>query len=135
MRLVVGVLAVISLVLVGKPAAAERYRIEAGETLEHIARAYNCTVAELQRANKLDTTLIRAGKTLRIPACKPRKAKPRGGGAGKVAAATGPVRSPGELEDAGAEAATEGDAAEGKAKRGRKRKEIAIEVITGQSVG
>jgi murein endopeptidase len=126
MRLVVGAIAVVSLALVGKPAAAERYRIEAGETLEHIARAYNCTVEELQRANKLDTTLIRAGKTLRIPACKPRKAKARRGARAtdKVAAATGPVRTPGELEDA-----------DDQPKRGRKRKEIAIEVVTGQSVG
>src|SRR5690349_8393050 len=57
--------------LAAGPALANRsHFIERGETLEHIARQYDCSVEEIQRANHIDTTLIIAGKTLKIPACK-----------------------------------------------------------------
>jgi murein endopeptidase len=50
-------------------AAAESYVVQRGETLEHVARARGCTVDELMRANNLRTTLVRAGTTIRLPAC------------------------------------------------------------------
>src|SRR5262245_29482701 len=57
--------------LAAGPALANRsHFIERGETLEHIARQYDCSVEEIQRANHIDTTLIIAGKTLKIPSCK-----------------------------------------------------------------
>jgi murein endopeptidase len=61
----------IATALAAGPALANRsHFIERGETLEHIARQYDCSVEEIQRANHIDTTLIIAGKTLKIPACK-----------------------------------------------------------------
>jgi murein endopeptidase len=97
------------LVLASSPALARRHTIERGETLEHIARQYNCSVAEIQRANGIDTTLIRAGATLKIPTCRH--------GKGRIAAV-----------DPGAR----------KIKRERKpepEKRVAIDVVEGQSVG
>src|SRR5512134_3868226 len=93
-------------VLVSGTAAAKRHTIERGETLIHIARAYNCSVEEIQRANGIDTTLIRAGAILKIPACK------------KVAARVDRPRKDGIAKP-----------------RPRKAKPIAIEPVEGQSVG
>src|SRR5215211_3422781 len=68
LRIWTSTLAFVIVALVGSGTAlARRHTIERGETLDHIARAYNCSVAEIQRANGIDTTLIRAGRTLRIP--------------------------------------------------------------------
>jgi membrane-bound lytic murein transglycosylase D len=44
------------------------HTVKSGETLSEIARDNGVTVAELQRANDLDGTTIRAGQELRIPA-------------------------------------------------------------------
>ncbi len=51
-------------------AFARSHHVEPGETLVQIAKAYGCSVAELQRANDVDTTLIRAGSTLKVPTCR-----------------------------------------------------------------
>ncbi|MBP6631419.1 MAG: penicillin-insensitive murein endopeptidase [Kofleriaceae bacterium] len=97
------------LVLVGTVAATStpaqarrRHVVQGGETLVHIARAYGCSVQQLQRANRLDTTLIRSGTRLDIPACKLKPAPqgrrrlaavaPRRGGAAAATSRPGRVR-------------------------------------------
>jgi murein endopeptidase len=91
-------------------ALADRHYIERGETLEHIARQYNCSVEEIQRANGINTTLIRAGKTLKIPRC-------HGRARARVAVAEKPA------------------ARRAKTVVETKRKPVAIAVVEGQSVG
>ena len=46
----------------------DHYTISAGDTLGAIARRYGTTVSALQQANKLNTTNIRVGQTLLVPA-------------------------------------------------------------------
>jgi hypothetical protein len=72
------------LVLCAGSARAERHVVQKGETLEHIARAYGCSVDAIERANSLKTTLITPGTAIDIPACSLRSraqvrttAKPR----------------------------------------------------------
>ncbi len=43
------------------------YTIRRGDTLDKIARRYGVSVSALQRSNRLNGTLIRAGKTMLIP--------------------------------------------------------------------
>ena len=50
-------------------AMADQHIVQKGETLEHIARAYGCSVDAIERANKLQTTLVRPGRIIDIPAC------------------------------------------------------------------
>lgn len=57
------------LVLVAGTASAERYVVQRGETLEHVATAKGCSVETLQRANNLKTTLVRPGTGIDIPNC------------------------------------------------------------------
>jgi murein endopeptidase len=58
------------LVLIGDGSAhAERYVMQRGETLEHVATAKGCTVDALMRANGLRTTLVKAGTTIEVPTC------------------------------------------------------------------
>ena len=47
------------------------HRVASGDSLWTIARAYQCTVDDLRRANRLDGNTIQPGQRLRIPACKP----------------------------------------------------------------
>lgn len=54
------------------PAAAGRYIMQRGETLEHVAKAHGCSTDALMRANGVDTTLIKAGTVIQIPACNVR---------------------------------------------------------------
>lgn len=51
------------------PAYSERYVMQKGETLEHVATAHGCSVDALQRANNLKTTLVRPGTAIAIPDC------------------------------------------------------------------
>lgn len=44
-----------------------QHRVRSGETLSHIARRYRTSVAAIQAANRMNGTLIRAGKDLLIP--------------------------------------------------------------------
>jgi LysM repeat protein len=58
------------LVKLGKikpPVYTVAHRIRAGETLGHIARRYGSSIRAIQQYNGLRGTLIRAGRTLRIP--------------------------------------------------------------------
>ena len=60
---------VLALLLVSTAARADRYVIQRGETLEHVATAKGCSVEALQRANNLKTTLVRPGTAIDIPDC------------------------------------------------------------------
>jgi LysM repeat protein len=56
-------------------ASADRHVMERGQTLEHVARAYGCSVDAVLRANRLDNVLVPAGTVVRVPACP--RARPR----------------------------------------------------------
>lgn len=43
--------------------------MESGETLEHVAKIYGCSVDAVLRANGLDTTLVMPGTVVAIPSC------------------------------------------------------------------
>lgn len=49
------------------PVFTVRHTVRVGETLGHIARRYGVTVRAIQQYNGLPSTLIRAGRTYRIP--------------------------------------------------------------------
>jgi hypothetical protein len=55
--------------LVCAPAYAERHVMERGETLQHVADAYGCSVDEVMRANDVKTTLLPAGTVVDVPKC------------------------------------------------------------------
>jgi len=55
--------------LLATPAFAGRHVVQRGETLEHVAKVYGCTTDAVLRANRLKTTLVRAGTVVTIPAC------------------------------------------------------------------
>jgi hypothetical protein len=57
------------LALLAGPAYAERYVVQRGETLEHVATAKGCSVEALERANNLKTTLVRPGTAINVPDC------------------------------------------------------------------
>jgi hypothetical protein len=61
-------LALVLLSLAG-PAAAERHVIEPGETIEHVADAHGCTTAAVERANHLNTSIVKVGTVIVIPSC------------------------------------------------------------------
>jgi murein endopeptidase len=65
----VRLLAALAALLLCRTAAAERHVVQKGETLEHIARAYGCSVDAIERANKLKTTLLDPGTAIDVPAC------------------------------------------------------------------
>src|SRR5436309_2857186 len=50
-------------------AFAERHVVEVGETLEHVAAGHGCTVEEVMRANHVETTLVKPGTVIEVPAC------------------------------------------------------------------
>lgn len=60
------------LVLLATPALAGRHVVQRGETLEHVAKVYGCTTAAVLRANRLKTTLVKAGTVVTIPSCSVR---------------------------------------------------------------
>jgi hypothetical protein len=57
------------LALLAGPVYAERYVVQRGETLEHVATAKGCSVEVIERANNLKTTLVPAGTRIDIPDC------------------------------------------------------------------
>lgn len=65
-------LAAALLALLVSPAAAERYVVQPGETLEHVADAFGCATAELLRANRLNNPLVPARTVVTIPSCTKR---------------------------------------------------------------
>ena len=93
-------LAAITLVAAATPAAAERYVVQRGETLEHVAKAYGCSTQRVLDANGLNNVLVRPGTVVNVPDCHP---------APKRAAKARPAPS--------ATVATGGDSDEDKAKQ------------------
>ncbi|HEU0032193.1 MAG TPA: penicillin-insensitive murein endopeptidase [Kofleriaceae bacterium] len=61
---------VFAMLAASAPARADRHVVERGETLEHVAKRYGCSVEAVLRANGLTTTLVRAGTSVRIPDCE-----------------------------------------------------------------
>ncbi len=60
---------VIALLMLAGTAEAGRHVIQRGETLEHVAAAYGCTVEEVMRANRVQTTLLKPGTVIQVPRC------------------------------------------------------------------
>jgi hypothetical protein len=54
--------------LLAGPAVAD-HTVQRGETLEHVAAQYGCTVDQVLRANRLNTTLVKPGTVVDIPRC------------------------------------------------------------------
>jgi murein endopeptidase len=61
--------ALFALLVLAGTAHAERYVMQRGETLEHVATAKGCSVDALMRANGLRTTLVKAGTAIDVPTC------------------------------------------------------------------
>jgi len=77
--------ALVALLLLASTAQADRYVMQRGETLEHVAIAHGCTTEALMRANNVKTTLIKAGTTIQIPSCSLRtRARTRTVGAARA---------------------------------------------------
>lgn len=57
------------LLLVSTSASAERVVVQRGETLEHVAAAHGCTTEAVERANHVDTSLVKAGTVVEVPSC------------------------------------------------------------------
>lgn len=51
------------------PATANDHVVQRGETLEHVAHQYGCSVDVVLRANGLNTTLVKPGTVVTIPRC------------------------------------------------------------------
>jgi|GEM_PF-1576932 len=49
------------------PVYYQMHRVRSGQTLGHLARRYGTSIRAIQQANNLSGTLIRAGRTYRIP--------------------------------------------------------------------
>ena len=60
---------VLALLLLAGSAEAGRHVIQRGETLEHVAAAYGCTVDAVMRANRVQTTLLKPGTVIQVPRC------------------------------------------------------------------
>ncbi len=50
-------------------ADAGEHVVQRGETLEHVAQQYGCTVEAVLRANRLDTVLVKPGTVVQVPVC------------------------------------------------------------------
>ncbi|HET9485379.1 MAG TPA: LysM peptidoglycan-binding domain-containing protein, partial [Xanthomonadales bacterium] len=50
-------------------AEAGEHVVQRGETLEHVAHQYGCTVEAVLRANRLTTTIVKPGTVVEIPSC------------------------------------------------------------------
>ena len=53
--------------LIKPPVYYIKHKVRSGQTLGHLARKYRTTVKEIKRANRLRSTLIKAGRTYKIP--------------------------------------------------------------------
>ena len=60
------------LCLLVAPSVAGTHVMQRGETLEHVAKVYGCSTEAVLKANNLKTTLVRAGRVVRVPACNVR---------------------------------------------------------------
>jgi murein endopeptidase len=54
----------------GTALAGDEYQVVKGDSLYKIAKKYDCTVEQLERANELDGDTIFAGQTIVIPDCQ-----------------------------------------------------------------
>lgn len=61
--------ALLALLLLTGTADAGRHVIQRGETVEHVANAYGCSVNAILRANGLTTTLLKPGTVIDVPSC------------------------------------------------------------------
>jgi hypothetical protein len=61
--------ALLALILLVHTAHAETYVMERGQTLQHVADAYGCSVEAVMRANHVKTTLVKAGTVVIVPSC------------------------------------------------------------------
>ena len=61
---------VLVLVLGGTLAHAERYVVQRGETLEHVAATHGCSTDAVLKANHRDNVLVRAGTVVEVPDCR-----------------------------------------------------------------
>jgi hypothetical protein len=50
-------------------AEAGEHIVQRGETLEHVAQQYGCSIEAVLRANRLDTVLVKPGTVVQIPSC------------------------------------------------------------------
>jgi LysM repeat protein len=50
-------------------AEAGEHVVQRGETLEHVAQQYGCTVEAVLRANRLDNVLVKPGTVVQVPSC------------------------------------------------------------------
>jgi murein DD-endopeptidase MepM/ murein hydrolase activator NlpD len=64
-------LALLAALLTALALAQESYTVQPGDTLSAIARRYGVTVEALKERNRLSSSLIRPGQTLRIPGNAP----------------------------------------------------------------
>ncbi len=53
--------------LIKPPVYYIKHKVRRGQTLGHLARKYRTTVKKIKRANRLRSTLIKAGRTYKIP--------------------------------------------------------------------
>ncbi|MGE0866971.1 MAG: penicillin-insensitive murein endopeptidase [Kofleriaceae bacterium] len=63
----------VAIILLAAPAFAGKHKMERGQTLEHVARLYGCSVESLLKANRLKTTLVAAGRLVEVPPCNVRR--------------------------------------------------------------
>lgn len=61
--------ALLLIMLVCATAEANSHVVQRGETLEHVAQQYGCSVEQVLRANRLDTVLVKPGTVVQVPAC------------------------------------------------------------------
>ncbi len=65
-------LALLAVIVSTGTAAAElqaRVKVANGQSLYQIARKYDCSVADLKKANRLGSSTIHPGQTLKVPVC------------------------------------------------------------------
>lgn len=74
--IVPGLVAALAVALCAPAAHAGRHVVQRGETLEHVAQIYGCSVDAVLRANHLTNTLVRPGTVVTVPTCSV-KARPR----------------------------------------------------------
>ncbi len=79
------------IVAVTATAAAERYVVQRGETLEYVAKSHGCSTQRVLDANGLDNTLVRPGTVVTVPACRVAPAAKR---TAAVAASSAPAATP-----------------------------------------
>jgi murein endopeptidase len=59
--------------LIAVPASAERYVVQPGETIEPAAVSHGCTVEQVERANHLNTSIVKPGTVIEVPTCRAKR--------------------------------------------------------------